>query len=222
MARNKYPEETISRILEVSLNLFLEKGYENTSIQDIVDNLGGLSKGAIYHHFKSKEDILTAVMDKAYQVQDSGWAEIVSMQGGLTGRDKLKLAVETSLNDPGQNEMFSIAPDFMKNPQMLALLIQSIFEESAPLILQPIIEQGVADGSIKTDYPRELAEVLLILMNIWLTPMVHHDTPEALKSRLGFFIDLFSKLDLDIFDDDIQKRFEELVQLFDEKKHSQK
>ena len=61
MARNKYPEETVNKILDVSMRLFLEKGFENTSMQDIVDGLGGLSKGAIYHHFKSKEDILGAV-----------------------------------------------------------------------------------------------------------------------------------------------------------------
>lgn len=64
MARNKHPEETVSRILDVSFRLFMEKGYEHTSIQNIIDNLGGLSKGAIYHHFKSKEDILVAVTDR--------------------------------------------------------------------------------------------------------------------------------------------------------------
>ena len=61
MARNKYPEVTVERILDVSQRLFLEKGYDNTTIQDIVDELGGLSKGAIYHHFKSKEEIMDAV-----------------------------------------------------------------------------------------------------------------------------------------------------------------
>ena len=49
MARNKYPEVTVERILDVSQRLFLEKGYDNTTIQDIVDELGGLSKGAIYY-----------------------------------------------------------------------------------------------------------------------------------------------------------------------------
>lgn len=60
MARNKYPELTVEKILEVSQRLFLEKGYEQTTIQDIVDNLGGLTKGAVYHHFKSKEEIINA------------------------------------------------------------------------------------------------------------------------------------------------------------------
>ena len=64
MARNKHPEETVEKILDVASRLFLEKGYEHTSIQDIINNLGGLSKGAIYHHFKSKEDILIAVTDR--------------------------------------------------------------------------------------------------------------------------------------------------------------
>ena len=55
MARNKYPEVTVEKILEVSQRLFMEKGYDNTTIQDIVNELGGLTKGDMYHHFKSKE-----------------------------------------------------------------------------------------------------------------------------------------------------------------------
>ncbi len=47
MARNKHPEETVNLILSVAFRLFMEKGYEHTSIQDIIDHLGGLSKGAI-------------------------------------------------------------------------------------------------------------------------------------------------------------------------------
>ena len=61
MARNKYPEVTVEKILEVSQRLFMEKGYDNTTIQDIVNELGGLTKGAIYHHFKSKEEIIDAL-----------------------------------------------------------------------------------------------------------------------------------------------------------------
>lgn len=44
MARNKYPEETVNLILETAGRLFVEKGYERTSIQDIVDHLGDSAK----------------------------------------------------------------------------------------------------------------------------------------------------------------------------------
>ena len=60
MARNKYPEQTVKLILDVSTRLFVEKGYEQTSLQDII-NETKLSKGAIYHHFISKEEIFEAI-----------------------------------------------------------------------------------------------------------------------------------------------------------------
>lgn len=65
MGRNKYPEETVAKILDAALELFCAQGYEGTSIQDIVDRLDGMTKGAIYHHFKSKEEIFNAAFDRA-------------------------------------------------------------------------------------------------------------------------------------------------------------
>ena len=82
MARNKYPEVTEERILEAAQRLFLEKGYDNTTIQDIVDQLGGLTKGAVYHHFKSKEEILDKVSDRMF-FQNNPF-EAVKQRGDLT------------------------------------------------------------------------------------------------------------------------------------------
>ena len=62
MARNRNSHETRNKILEVSKDLFLEKGFDNTSIQDIIDGLGGLTKGVIYHHFESKYEILESII----------------------------------------------------------------------------------------------------------------------------------------------------------------
>ena len=64
MARNRNSHETRKKILEVSKDLFLEKGFDNTSIQDIIDGLGGLTKGVIYHHFESKHDILQTIISE--------------------------------------------------------------------------------------------------------------------------------------------------------------
>ena len=54
MPRNKYPEETVQKILDASLKLFLEKGYEETTVLDIISEMGGLTRGAFYHHFKGR------------------------------------------------------------------------------------------------------------------------------------------------------------------------
>ena len=59
MARNKYPEETVKLILDAATHLFVEKGYDATSLQDII-NETNLSKGAIYHHFSSIRHTVTS------------------------------------------------------------------------------------------------------------------------------------------------------------------
>ncbi len=56
------PLDTRTNILKVALLLFLEKGYKNVSYQDLVKK-SGLSKGAIYHYFPSKEELLVSVFD---------------------------------------------------------------------------------------------------------------------------------------------------------------
>lgn len=61
MGRNRYPEVTESRILEMAMKLFIEKGYEQTTLQDIADAIG-MTRGAIYHHFKDKAEMVDSVM----------------------------------------------------------------------------------------------------------------------------------------------------------------
>ena len=60
MPRNKYPEVTEKAILDTAKRLFLEHGYEHVTLQDIAEACG-LTRGAIYHHFHGKEEMLDAV-----------------------------------------------------------------------------------------------------------------------------------------------------------------
>ncbi|MDE5932188.1 MAG: TetR/AcrR family transcriptional regulator, partial [Lachnospiraceae bacterium] len=139
MARNKHPEETVSRILNVATRLFMEKGYEHTSIQDIIDDLGGLSKGAIYHHFKSKEEILIAVTDRMTEESNRMLAQIRELKG-LSGKEKLKKIFKDSINRPEQDEIFTAAPNLGSNPRLLFSILRETMDDAAPHYIQPIIE----------------------------------------------------------------------------------
>ena len=97
MSRNKYPKETEKLILDVSTKLFMEKGYENTSLQDIINNLGGLTKGAIYHHFKSKEEIYNAVIYRMTADTDDDIFKIIEKKD-MNGREKLKYILSLQRN----------------------------------------------------------------------------------------------------------------------------
>lgn len=54
-------DDTRTRILDVAVDLFIEQGYAGTSIRDISERLG-MTKGSLYYHFASKEDVLTALV----------------------------------------------------------------------------------------------------------------------------------------------------------------
>jgi AcrR family transcriptional regulator len=61
--KNLQSQETPNRILNQAMRIFLEKGYHGTSIDDITQ-AAGLTKGALYWHFKSKEDLLKKLIRK--------------------------------------------------------------------------------------------------------------------------------------------------------------
>jgi AcrR family transcriptional regulator len=212
MARNKYPEETINQILTVALNLFIQKGYEQTSIQDIINELGGLTKGAIYHHFKSKEEILQAVTGHLFKGVDE-MLSAVRDDNRLNGLEKLRKISRVSLDNPAQNELASAAPNLLRNPKLLAAQIENIIETAVPVYIQPIIEQGMRDGSIRTDYPRELSEALMILTNVWLNPAVIQASPEMMLRKVRLFDEILKGLGLELFDEQMFQRYEELFRL---------
>ena len=88
MPRNKYPEQTVEKILNAAAALFAEKGYANTTLQDIIDATG-LSKGAVYHHFQSKEEIAARVGDRL-GTRVTGELARIRDDAALTGLQKLQ------------------------------------------------------------------------------------------------------------------------------------
>ncbi|EJO5346681.1 TetR family transcriptional regulator [Clostridium botulinum] len=199
MARNKYPEETIERILDVSLKLFLEKGYEHTTIQDIVDALDGLSKGAIYHHFKSKDEIVDAVCEKVFS--ENNWFSTLKEDKNLNGLQKIQKLFSNSIADNTQIQMLPITSSLLKNPKFLAKQVEQTLTQGSTLFKE-LIEEGIADGSIKTDSPKELAEVILLLTNIWWNPAICPVTREEWIAKVTFVKKLLDGIGVPFINDE--------------------
>ncbi len=217
MARNKHPEETVQLILDVAYRLFMEKGYEGTSIQDIIDQLGGLSKGAIYHHFKSKEDILVAVVDRM-TAESNQMLAVIRDRSDLCGIEKLKTIFKESINRSVQNDIFTVVPNFQNNPKLLFSLLHETIEEAAPNYLLPIIKEGISDGSFETDYPEQLAEMILLVANVWMNPMIFDDSEEESYSKIMVFSQMMRGFGLDIVDSEMSERLQELTSIYQKNK----
>jgi len=200
MGRNKYPEETRKKILDVARQLFYEKGYDNTTIQDIIDGLGGLTKGVIYHHFKSKQNILESVIDNlGVSEEQSNWYE--NWQGE-TGLEKIRLQILKSLQNFERYAILYSSEVLLKSPRMIGEVYLSNLNEGAGY-LKVYIDEGIADGSIITHYPEELSEFISLTMNIWLGLNIVRYSRKELENKMYFLQNAFHSINVPLINDAI-------------------
>lgn len=203
MPRNKYPEETVQKIFDASLRLFLEKGYEKTTVLDIVGNLGGLTRGAFYHHFKSKEEVLDALTDKVFR-EDNPF-EQMAKETGISGLEKIKRAIvrQRNLVDPQYQKLVLATMSLVeKNPQFLAKMLGEIREVVADY-LQPLIEEGIADGSIRSQDPKLLGELMQVLTNVWMNPSVFPCTETEALGKLRLVKQILDDIGFPVLDETV-------------------
>ena len=215
MARNKYPEVTVEKILDAAQKLFLEKGYDNTTIQDIVDHLGGLSKGAVYHHFKSKEEIMDAVGDRMFA--NNNPFDKVRNRSDLNGLQKLQEAIRINQSDEARTSMTIQAIPLMRNPRLLVEMIESNRRILTPYY-QELLEEGNADGSIHTEYAKEIAELIPLLTSLWLLPSVFPTDKEGMKHKFRFIGEMLEKMGVPLMDDSILALVEDFFEKLPDKK----
>lgn len=202
MPRNKYPEETIEKILEAAKKLFLEKGYEQTTILDIVGELGGLTRGAFYHHFKSKEEVLDMLSMRMFYSNNP--FERAKEQKHLNGLQKLQYAILMS-NMSEYHDLAVESLQALKSPTFLKALIDDNRITVTPMF-EELIEEGVKDGSIQTEHPKLLAELVVILTNFWMIPTIYPSTEAESMERLLYVRDIMEKLGLPLLDEELLQK----------------
>ena len=203
MPRSKYPEETVQKILDASLQLFLEKGYEKTTILDIVANLGGLTRGAFYHHFKSKEEVLDALMSHLFNNNNS--FKEAAKQPGLTGLEKIKHGIvnQYHLADPKfQQLILALMSMVQENPIFLTKMIADN-RRFVSLHLQPLIEEGISDGSIQPHNSKLLAELVVVLTNFWMNMSLFPVTEKEAEEKLLFVAEIFELVGIPLLDENV-------------------
>lgn len=204
MARNKHPERTIEQILSISEKLFVEHGYEKTTMQDILNELK-MSKGAIYHHFKSKEEILRVIIKNKVDREKGLLRDMAANTKGENARERVtKLLANLLL---GEADTYNSAPKSLmmsaiNDPNIIIASLQTSVLEMAPILSKMFIE-GAADGSIQTDYPLEYAEIFMLLVGTWIKPTLFNRDKQQTKQRLLALRQLMRHLGADIVSDDI-------------------
>ncbi|MCL1792281.1 MAG: TetR/AcrR family transcriptional regulator [Oscillospiraceae bacterium] len=208
MRVSKKHDERFNEILDVSENLFTSKGYEKTTVNDILDGVK-IGKGTFYHYFKSKEEVMDAVIMRMANIARVGSQEIADMPG-LTANEKFfKILVE----QPGKNDDIVEQLHHEDNSSLhLKSLIETIIAIT-PAMTQ-IVKQGIDEGVYNTPYPQESFEFVFNAAQFMLDPGLYKWTSEKLLKKVkavAHFIELVLGAEKGSFEW-LFKIYEEMIQ----------
>ena len=182
MRNVKEADERKKEILDIAEELFVKKGYDNTSTSDILER-AGIARGTLYYHFKSKEEILDALIGRNVQtILAAVKAAVKSQNSAMMKLTAFIGALKT--DSPIGREI----TEYAHRPQN-ALMHQKI-HSSTLAALMPIAEEvircGIAEGYFNTDYPDESAEMLMIYSSTAFDDLNELTDEERVKKAAGF------------------------------------
>ena len=183
MPKKRNSQEMIQRILDAALELFRTKGYEETTILDIV-NAMKVSRGAFYHHFKSKEEVLFALLARQESNDETALFKEILQSDKLTGIEKVRKSLARSIERAFVGEDIHLTTallTLMKEPKILA---QQIKANQDIGWFVPLIEAGICDGTIRQHDPRVLIELIFLLINFWLLPTIYPGDKQYAKMKV--------------------------------------
>lgn len=153
-------EKRKQELLDIAYNLFLQKGYENTSVDEIILN-AHIAKGTFYYYFKTKEQMLEDVIDRMVEAETKQAEEVVGMP--ISALEKIPAVLGSFQPKVEENTIVTA----LNQPENLLLhdKISTKIQECAVPILSRIVEEGIEEGIFQCDHIPSRVKMLLILSN---------------------------------------------------------
>ena len=126
----------------------------------------------------------------------------------MNGLEKLREMIRLNQADTARTDLNIQSIPITRNPRVLMEMIKSNRRILTPYF-QKLIEEGNRDGSIHTEYTREIAELLPLLTSLWMIPSIFPADREEMKHKFRFLGDMLEKMGIPLMD-------QELYQLVDD------
>ena len=158
----KDPEIRRAEIMDAAMILFMEKGYTNTTTQDIVDKVN-ISRGLLYYHFKNKEDILYCLVEQ-YSDRLLKDIYIIVYDEDKTAIEKIRSFIDVTIisseNVSAEGTVLQKTVDLEENQYMIDKLSHKLVKKLT-IYFEKIISQGIEEKVFSVKYPLETAEFLM-------------------------------------------------------------
>ena len=179
----KKAEVRRQEIVATARSLFQVKEYENTTMQDVMDQLS-IAKGTIYHYFKSKDELLEAVVENMVE-EDIAFKEKLMKETSGNALIKIRTLISAGSLADEHAEIL----EHLHHPGNLGMHIRQLavsLTRQAPLYAE-LIRQGCDEGLFQTEYPLECAEFILSAVQFLTDMGIHPWAQETLMRRAMAF-----------------------------------
>lgn len=181
----KEAEERRNEILDAADELFGQKGFDGTSTNDILEKVG-IARGTLYYHFKSKEDIMDALVDR-YSDRLLGSAQEIAADESIPVVERIiRVVISINLSGGSSQEIM----EHIHKPQnaLMHKKIEKVIIYGVTPILTGIIQEGIEQGQFNTPYPYECMEMIVTYANTVFDDDMVEMTDEERASRIRAFI----------------------------------
>lgn len=210
MPRHDPDQRTKQDILEAAMRLFSERGLENVNIEDVVKEVG-VTRGAFYHYFKSREELIAGVMYKSFECDNTYL--LADQQEGLNALEKLHFVIKQNLrprleiSDGMRKQMRKLGsnPVVFKNEIMFQVNVMSAY-------IEKLLMEGNQDGSIHVAFPKQVSQIALLIV-AWISPYTFEVSYQEYVDKILFFEQLTNSLGVPLIDEEIKQLYLEFGKL---------
>ncbi len=176
--------ERRNEILDAAEELFVTKGYDKTSTNDILDRVG-IARGTLYYHFKSKEEILNAMIER---INDSliAKAKMIAADTSVPVIDRLVMTI-ASLNVETDIGHEIIGEVHKPQNALMHQKMQENLTSGMVSVLLELAEEGVEQGIFSIKYPAETIEMLVLYSNIAFDDY-HEKNSSSMEKKIAAFL----------------------------------
>jgi len=180
---SKKPEVRKNEILDAAEVLFAAKGYNHTTINDILEAVA-IAKGTFYYHFQSKEEVMDSIVMRFIEAGVDA-ARMIAADTTLTAHEKIFRIVMAQKPDDGKEKMIEQLHQVHNAEMHQKSLVETILQLTP--VLTDVIEQGIEEGTFQTAYPRETVEFLLVSSSFLFDEGIFRWRPEELMQKAVAF-----------------------------------
>jgi len=176
--------ERRNEILDAADELFGQKGFDGASTNDILEKVG-IARGTLYYHFKSKEDIMDALIER-YNVRLLSAAQQIAADRSIPVYDRI-IRVVMALNISGGSRKEIMEHIHKPQNALMHQKIQKVIFSGVVPILAGIIREGIEQGLFSTPFPYGCMEMIVAYANTVFDDDMVNMTSGERASRIQAF-----------------------------------